>query len=278
MLLEARSHEMSSFITLTYRDNPTLHGPLAPGEKWLPVHATGTLVPDDLKNWLKRFRKAISPSKLRFYACGEYGDRGQRPHYHVVGFGYRGCAFGRSRYRDGYTLDCCHWCDLVRDTWGLGIIETQTLTPKLMAYAAGYVMKKMTTVHDDRLGGRHPEFARMSNRPGLGAHQVQAILDSDVHLEKRGDVAPFIRSGGKLMPLGRYLRRLMRIQLGGDGTAPEATLIQMAAELLPLLEASKHDPENITLKKQIVAKAAGTISSMKAKAEMFNSRKRNQTL
>lgn len=255
-----------------------MYGPLPKSKNWELVHTTGTLVPNDLKNWLKRYRKAIQPSKLRFYAAGEYGDRQQRPHYHAVIFGVPGCAYGRSRYRDGRTIDCCSYCDRVRDTWGHGIIETQPLSPKLMAYAAGYVMKKLTSPHDDRLKGRHPEFARMSNRPGLGFDAAELILKADVHLEKRGDVAPMIRAGGKLMPLGRYIRRHMRIMNGGDGTAPQSTLNAMAEELLPLLEASKHDPQNFTLKKQIISAARGRIESMKAKAEMFNSRKRNDTL
>jgi hypothetical protein len=30
---------------------------------------------------MKRLRKKISPLKIRFFHCGEYGDKTRRPHY-----------------------------------------------------------------------------------------------------------------------------------------------------------------------------------------------------
>jgi hypothetical protein len=33
-------------------------------------------------------RKKISPLKIRFFHCGEYGDKTRRPHYHALIFGY----------------------------------------------------------------------------------------------------------------------------------------------------------------------------------------------
>lgn len=265
-MLEARCHPVNSFVTLTYRE-----------EELTWAQDRPTLVPSDLRNWLKRFRKAMQPSSVRFYAAGEYGDRKERPHYHVVLFGVAGCAYGRSRYRDGRTIDCCARCDLIRDTWKLGIIESQPLTPKLMAYAAGYIMKKMTSKHDERLQGRYPEFSRSSNRRGLGYDAVSLIYDTYAGRDLE-DVPTAIRAGGKLMPLGRYIRRQLRIMGGGDGTAPESIIKKMEAEMLPLLEAAQRDPENLTLKRQIIARCKGEVASMKAKAEIFNSRSRNETL
>jgi hypothetical protein len=32
--------------------------------------------------------KKISPLKIRFFHCGEYGDKTRRPHYHALIFGY----------------------------------------------------------------------------------------------------------------------------------------------------------------------------------------------
>lgn len=266
MLLEARCHPTNSFATLTYRE-----------EELTWTQDLPTLVPSDLRNWLKRFRKAIEPSKLRFYAAGEYGDRLERPHYHVVLFGYAGCRYGKSRYRDGRTLDCCAQCDRLRDTWGLGIVQLEPLTPTLMAYAAGYVMKKMTHKSDVRLKGRYPEFQRVSLKPGLGAASVPLIAETYAGRQLE-DVPTAIRAGGKLMPLGRYLRRQLRIYGGGDGSAPEHIIKKMETEMLPLLQAAQADPENLTLKRQIIARCQGEVASIKAKMEIFNSRKRNETL
>jgi hypothetical protein len=37
---------------------------------------------------MKRLRKKIQPLKIRFFHCGEYGDKTRRPHYHALIFGY----------------------------------------------------------------------------------------------------------------------------------------------------------------------------------------------
>lgn len=270
LTLEATAHPQNSFVTLTYRDPPVT-------PQGLP-----TLTPRDLKLWLKRLRKAISPLQIRFYAAGEYGDVHQRPHYHALLFGYPGCAYGNSRYRDGRTIDCCASCDLIRDTWGHGIVECQPMAPEHAAYVVGYVMKKMTSKDDKRLNGRYPEFSRMSlKNGGIGINAVAGIVPTARARLEAGvanDVPTAVRINGKISPLGRYLRQQIRKALGGDGKAPQEVVAQMEAEMLPLLAAARADPENITLKKQIVARCRGEVASLKARMEINNSRKRNHSL
>lgn len=274
LTLEATNHEYNSFVTLTYREPPVT-------QSGLP-----TLIPKDLKDWLKRLRvtcqRKISPEfRLRFYAAGEYGDARGRPHYHAILFGYRGCAYGNSRYRDGRTIDCCASCDLIRDTWKHGIIECQPMAPEHAAYIVGYVMKKMTSKHDVRLEGRHPEFARQSLKPGIGAHTVPGLAitaKSRIESGVANDVPTAVRINGKISPLGRYLRQQIRKALGGDGKAPPEVLFEMEQRLLPLSIAAKSDPENITLKKQIIARCRGEVASLKARQDIHNNRKRNRSL
>lgn len=273
IVLEASLHPRSSFATLTYSDDNLIYSVQA---------RAPTLIPNDLKLWLKRLRiesvrKLRLNSRLRFYAAGEYGDALGRPHFHVVLFGYPPCAYGGSRYRDGRTFDCCAPCDLIRDTWGKGIVELLPLTPGRSAYAAGYVMKKMTHKSDVRLNGRHPEFSRMSLKPGLAADMAASIARPLVGQDLK-DVPAALRWEGKLHPLGRYIRRLVRIQLGGDGSAPLAVIQEMERQMLPLLEAAKRDPQNPSLKWQIIKEAQTKIDSIKAQEEIFNSRRRNRSL
>lgn len=275
--LEAQPHSQNCFATLTYRDDALVYSIQAKAP---------TLIPDDLKNWLKRFRIAYQRKKdptssLRFYACGEYSPR-ERPHYHVILFGIPGCVYGRSRYEDGRTVDCCFICDLIRDTWQKGIIQCEPYHPNHGGYVAGYVMKKMTSKHDQRLKGRHPEFSRQSNRAGgigvCAVRQLAAISKDRLDKGLADDVVSHTRLNGKKAYLGRYLRSKIRKALGGDGKAPEHIIKQMETRLLPLLQASKNDKKNLTLKKQLIAKAQGEIDAIKAKHEMFNSRKRNYSL
>lgn len=271
MTLEAMATQHTAFVTLTYRNEEM---PTTP--EGLP-----TLTPRDLQLWLKRFRKAIDQPGMRFYAAGEYSPA-ERPHYHLILFGYKGCHYGKSRYRDGHTIDCCSQCDLVRDTWGKGIIETQPAAPEHLSYTAGYVMKKMTSKNDKRLNGRYPEFSRQSNRAGgIGINSVKEIarvakdrLDAGI----AQDVPDHVRINGQKALLGRYLRMKIRKELGGDGKAPPHIVQEMEAQMLPLLANSRVHPTNITLKKQLVSRAESAIASIKYRYEMNNSRKRNTSL
>jgi len=71
--LEAQCHAENIFVTLTYDQD---HLPDPP-----------QLVPDHLSAFVKRLRARFAPLQFRFFACGEYGSRTLRPHYHVVLFG-----------------------------------------------------------------------------------------------------------------------------------------------------------------------------------------------
>lgn len=221
LTLEAGLYSDNAFITLTYDDEhlPTVVGPSRPGDI---AHAP-TLRPIDLTNWLKRFRKAIEPHQVRFYAAGEYGDDTQRPHFHIAMFNYPSCQWGQTRTDKKY---CCAVCDLVRRTWGMGNVYLGTLEDSSMNYVAGYVLKKMTDKHDVRLHGRYPEFARMSLRPGIGAdamHDVASTVLEFNLVEREGDVPSALRHGKRIMPLGRYLRRKLRLYSTGTEDAPEVS-------------------------------------------------------
>jgi len=190
LLLEQRCHEFSSFFTPTYNDES------------LPVD--GSLNPEHTRLWLMRLRSRLGPARpLRYYLVGEYGDETFRPHYHAA-------LFGVSRIE----------VELVEETWGMGRCFPGDLTKESAAYIAGYVTKKMTKKDDPRLQGRYPEFARMSLRPGIGALAVPVIADalSDKHgakaIARDGDVPTSLNHGRSSLPLGRYLRRKLRDELG----------------------------------------------------------------
>lgn len=212
MMLESDCHEHNSFVTLTYDDN---HLP-----------KTGSLEPDLVKKWFKNFRddyRKKTGSKLRFYLVGEYGDKSFRPHYHVIIFGYPSCL---NEYRKkwlrkrGKGCDCDN-CVNIQRSWGKGFTDVGNVTLHSVQYVAGYVTKKMTSKDDMRLKGRKPEFARMSNRPGIGALAVdyiaEALFDNEtgeLQLTEKGDVPVALFYAGKQLPLGRYLRSKLQEKLG----------------------------------------------------------------
>jgi len=215
LLLEQRCHEFSCFPTLTYTDET------------LPVD--GSLDPDHTSLWLKRLRRRLGPTRpVRYYLIGEYGDETFRPHYHAA-------LFGLSSLEN----------ELLSRSWAMGGTLLGTLTAESAQYIAGYVTKKMTAKDDPRLLGRHPEFARMSLRPGIGALAVPVIADAlncsagAASIALDGDVPTALNHGRKKLPLGRYLRRKLREELGfatnGGQEKPETLRKE---EMQSLLETS----------------------------------------
>lgn len=115
----------------------------------------------------------------------------------------------------------------------LGILEAHSAQ-----YVAGYVTKKMTGKTDDRLKGRYPEFARMSLRPGIGhgvLQHVAAVLVAHGYTEDMVDVPTVLRHGKKMMPLGRYLRRKLRVFLGRGEKCPDEVVQALQEEMRAVL-------------------------------------------
>lgn len=229
IMLESLKHRDNAFVTLTYAD------------KYLPtfgVVKTETLNPKHLQKWLKRLRLAVLPRKLRYYACGEYGDDTWRPHYHAVVFNLS-------------PLEV----DTVRTSWGMGHVVVGELTSQSAAYVAGYVTKKMTScsrlnvrekkaaIENWRHGrGKHPEFQRMSLRPGVGALAVPDIAAALTNKEGRqyiretGDVPLALSQARQALPLGRYLRGKLRELLLGQTNTPEAIVQALRQEMSLLFQ------------------------------------------
>lgn len=153
-------HERSSFVTLTYSD--------------ANLPPDGSLVMSDLSNFVRSLRDGLSyyhGTRIRFYGCGEYGERSLRPHYHLCVFGFDFPARDRSRE------SLSSLCD---DTWGLGFTHVGTLTPDSAQYVAGYVTKKLTGPRALEYCHLTPESARMSRMPGVGIPWLERWL-SDVY-------------------------------------------------------------------------------------------------
>lgn len=250
IMLESRLHRSNAFVTLTYADENLPEG--------------GSLDPKHGQDWLKRLRRRTGAG-LRYFFVGEYGDQTDRPHYHAALFGLR-CDNGVSRY-NSRGLNCCAQCRLVQDSWGWGNIYLGVLEPNSAEYIAGYVTKKLTAKDDSRLNGRHPEFARMSLRPGIGYHALHEVASIVMQYHLAGpysDVPTTLRNGPRELPLGRYLTRGLRKLTGKEESAPQSTLDEVAAELLPLRLAAKTDSEAPSLRDQIVK--AGKVKVARAEA------------
>lgn len=179
---EASLHDANSFITLTY----------AP--EHLPE--TGTLVKKHFQDFMKRFRRRISPVRVKFYMCGEYGDKKMRPHYHAIIFGYDFPDKELFKKNHGSSY---YYSPMLEKTWGRGFCVIGDVSFESASYVARYCMKKITgkeaervrasgtrayEVVDPETGEIHeilPEYSTMSrggrNGKGLAFGWIEKYLD-----------------------------------------------------------------------------------------------------
>jgi len=161
--VEGLSHTQSCFITLTY------------DEENIPEN--DSLNPTDFNRFIRRFRKRLRPTRIRYYGVGEYGGKFDRPHYHAIIFGYD---FPDRRIyldRGSYTIDNSI---ILSNLWPHGHATVQNNSLEAAAYVSKYAVKKITgekakswyeRVDTDtgEIVNLLPEFARMSRNPGIGS-------------------------------------------------------------------------------------------------------------
>lgn len=280
--LEALQHGDNAFVTLTYHSKNLR----TPSGHYVAVGTRSEdlpgLHPKDLQDFIKRLRKAIAPLQIRFFGVGEYGDETERPHYHLALFGYPSCRYGMSRYSKA-NQNCCSACDLIAKEWGLGNTFVGTLDAASVKYIAGYTVKKMNA-KSVKLEGRHPEFARMSLRPGVGYDGLHELADKVMKYDfcdKHGDVPFFLGQGRGKMPLGRYLRSKLRRLCGNDEKTPAEILLKWQAELLALsgtqeIAFSKIPAEakSAAIKNGLIEYGVQAARNMKARDLIFKQRRK----
>lgn len=128
---EASLHEENSYLTLTYNnENLPKNGSLSKGKG------------SDLELFFKRLRRWLYPKKIRYYACGEYGGETQRPHYHVILFGYQFKDLEFLKYnRHGQPL---FKSEKLEERWdNKGFCTIGAVTVQSAAYVARYCTKKL---------------------------------------------------------------------------------------------------------------------------------------
>lgn len=249
-ILESFTHDKSVFVTLTYSDKT--------------IDPEGNLQPPHFTNFLKRLRERIAPATIRYFGCGEYGPQTLRPHYHVNIFGLG--------VEDHKVIDA---------SWGLGFTSCFDFNGTRANYCAEYVVKKMTDREDWRLDGKVPEFARMSRRPGIGAPAVAIIADRlfkgsgwDIMREK--DVPKNLKMGRKTLVLGRYLRHLLREDIGMTDEWKEALkqewVTEKDVEMFELRLRARGSKED-TAKTLLIEKNLGRIWSAEARSRLPRTRR-----
>ncbi len=186
-------HEHNCFVTLTYDD------------AHLPEY--GHLVPRHLQTFLKRVRSAaargshgVIGSKFRFLACGEYGDKSRRPHYHAILFGVT--------FADPYVIGKGLYASAhLARLWGKGHCSFGSATGASAAYVAQYSLKKQSAVKwsecdPDGVVYEQP-FLRCSLRPGIGATWLSRYRTDSRY--------GYLVKDGQKIPVPRYYQKLLEL-------------------------------------------------------------------
>jgi hypothetical protein len=164
LMHENEMHEESCFITLTMnneylesRENPY------------------SLDKSEFQKFMKRLRKRYG-KQIRYFHCGEYGEKNNRPHYHAIIFGMDFEDKELFSVRDEIRL---YTSEILAELWPHGFVTLGSVTMESCAYVARYVCKKQKGknaekhyIRWDPLTGEgtpiEPEYATMSRKPGIG--------------------------------------------------------------------------------------------------------------
>ena len=210
---EASLYEDNMFVTFTYDDEN--------------IPSYGSLNKRHLQLFWKKLRKAFPNRRIRYYACGEYGDQTERPHYHAIIFNLwmDDCKYWKSTPMG----DRLYISDMLANIWGHGFVVIGSVTFDSAGYVARYVMKKRSrpTARDEDVRAEQErqycnaylradpdtgevvwleeEFAVMSRRPGIGHDWYERFKDDTYP----SDTVVF---NGKEMKPPRYYDEKIRVE------------------------------------------------------------------
>lgn len=191
---EAQLHEDNCFITLTFSPAALDERP----NQW-------SLDVRDFQLFMKRLRKKFG-SNIRFYHCGEYGEKNGRPHYHACIFGFD--FPDKVLWKITPTGHRLYTSATLEELWPFGFSTIGDVTFESAAYVARYIMKKITgdlaedhyewiDAYTGEIRPLKPEYTTMSRRPGIGRGWLDKYMD---------DVYPhdFVIVNGRKMRPPRY--------------------------------------------------------------------------
>lgn len=160
---EASLWKDNCFITLTFSDEF--------------LNPEGTLVKSDFQKFMKRLRKRFG-SGIRFFHCGEYGDKLSRPHHHACLFNFNFPDRVLWREKNGFKL---YRSAILEELWPFGFCTVGDVTFESAAYVARYVVKKINGKEKKaHYGNLVPEYTTMSRKPGI-AYDWFKRFKSDVY-------------------------------------------------------------------------------------------------
>lgn len=138
---ELKYHKTGCFITLTYNND------------CLPDD--GKLNYSDFQLFMKRLRKRYGKG-IRYFVVGEYGDKGNRPHYHALLYGID-FSDDRILIRSNRSSPLFR-SHILEKLWQKGFCSIGNITNRSANYCARYTMKKLTVLYDNEYNDYRPKL------------------------------------------------------------------------------------------------------------------------
>lgn len=195
MTHEAAYHKNNWFLTLTYNDE---HLPMREriNTETGELQTSKTLVKGHVQEFIKRLREKYTLDKqeetrIRYYACGEYGPKGGRPHYHLAIF--NAPIVSLEKVGVGAKGSSLYTSPEIERLWNKGFITIGELTPASAGYIARYMLKKQKG--DDKKYYEEENiqapFTLQSTMPGLGfqyydEHKEEIYMQDCIILATQG--------------------------------------------------------------------------------------------
>ena len=214
--LESKLYANNYFITLTYDDDHLYIPDQTVNEKTGEIYYNdgtwkGTLIKEDpirfIKSLRKYFEREFYWKGMKFYLCGEYGDIGDRPHYHAILMNCPELYLNPYGYNKE-TKDPYYTQERIEKIWNKGFINIGKVSWDSISYVAGYCEKKLFAELKEeyhKSKGQLPIFSNMSRRPGIGN---QYFINNKDKIYKNDEI---INSKGKSIKPPSYFDRLMDI-------------------------------------------------------------------
>lgn len=234
---EASLYDSNCFLTLTYDDSNLDRLPRFVDEETGELFSS--LNKRDIMLFMKRLRKRFG-SGIRFFQCGEYGEKFSRPHHHAIVFNFdfpdkyywsqrRGIKYYRSA--------------ILEELWPYGFCRIGDVTFESAGYVARYVMKKVVGKDETvqaHYRGLQSEFVTMSRRPGIAREYFEKYKSTMYDNDK-----VFVRDGLAARP-PRYYDRLF------DLTNPDRMRIIKAERKLSLKDRPDNTFERLGVRERVL--------------------------
>lgn len=187
-VLEALQYEHNYFVTLTYDEE---HLPISE-KSWIDEESgeyfdgifSASLEKSVLQKFLKDLRRYykyhFNLDNIRFFACGEYGPKSLRPHYHLILFN---CPIPDLKFEVCNSLGNRYYSsEIFNKLWHHnGFVTIGECNYNTCSYVARYMLKKQKGKDATKNYGRIglvPPFTLCSRDPGIARSYYDANFDT----------------------------------------------------------------------------------------------------